>query len=176
MASELPALKARTEPGRLQSRTETTMNRRRFSMQVGSIILAKAVTPRAMTSDPSQLRKPIKIGQIGVGHAHASKLSVYRSSSDYEVIGIVEPDMTLRKQAENTPPFHGLRWLTRRQLLETPGLEAVLVETRVRDLLENAEACVSAGMHIQIDKPAGESLPFKALLDNAETSESSSPP
>ena len=34
----------------------------------------------------------IKVGQIGVGHAHASKLSVYRASADYEVVGIVEPD------------------------------------------------------------------------------------
>ncbi len=28
----------------------------------------------------------IKIGQIGVGHAHATKLSVYRNSADYEVV------------------------------------------------------------------------------------------
>ena len=58
--------------------------------------------------------------------------------------------------------------MTRDQLLKTPGLQAVLVETRVRDLLDNAEACVAAGKHVHIDKPAGESLPqFKRILDAA---------
>lgn len=112
--------------------------------------------------------KRIKIGQIGVGHAHASKLSAYRTSADYEVVGVVEPDEALRKQAENAAPYRDLKWLTREQLLATPGLQAVLVETRVRDLLDTAEACVTAGMHVHIDKPAGESLPqLKRIHDAA---------
>jgi predicted dehydrogenase len=42
------------------------------------------------------------------------------------------------------------------------------VETRVADLLDNAEACVKAGLHVGIDKPAGESLPqFSRLLEMA---------
>jgi predicted dehydrogenase len=110
----------------------------------------------------------IKVGQIGVGHGHAGKLSVYRESPDYEVVGVVEPDPELRKRAEDSPTFRGLKWLTRDQLLDTPGLRAVLVETRVRDLLDNAEACVAAGLHVHIDKPAGESLPqLRRILDAA---------
>jgi len=129
---------------------------------------ATALLGSATAADPKPCAKRIKVGQIGVGHAHASKLSVYRDSPDYEVVGVVEPDDALRKQAENTPAFRGVKWLTREQLLNTSGLQAVLVETRVRDLLDNAEACVSAGMHVHIDKPAGESLPqFKRILDTA---------
>lgn len=110
----------------------------------------------------------IKYGQIGVGHAHASKLSVYRKSSDFEVVGIVEPDPELRKIAEATEPYKGLPILTEEQLLNTPGLKVVGVETRVKDLLNTAERCVNAGMHVHIDKPAGESLPqFKRILDTA---------
>jgi len=38
----------------------------------------------------------------------------------------------------------------------------------VRDLLDNAEACVTAGKHVGIDKPAGESLPqFRRILESA---------
>ena len=37
-------------------------------------------------------KQKIRMGQIGVGHAHASKLAVYCDSTDYEVVGIVEPD------------------------------------------------------------------------------------
>ena len=35
-------------------------------------------------------QKPIRVGQIGVGHGHATKLAVYRASPDYEVVGVVE--------------------------------------------------------------------------------------
>jgi len=59
--------------------------------------------------------------------------------------------------------------MTQDQLLATPGLEAVLVETRVCDLLDAAEACVAAGKHVHLDKPAGESLPqFTRLLASAD--------
>lgn len=122
-----------------------------------------------VTSAASHSRGPIRIGQIGVSHAHASKLSVYRNNPDYEVVGIVEPDEQLRKAAQERDPYRDLQWMTPEQLLNTPGLQAVLVETRVRDLLDQAAACVAAGKHVHIDKPAGQSLPqFAALLQSAE--------
>jgi predicted dehydrogenase len=131
------------------------------------------------TATLSQLSRPakaversaprIKIGQIGVGHAHASKLSVYRQSDDYEVVGIVEPDAQLRQRAETQAPYRDLPWMTQEQLLNTPGLQAVLIETRVRDLLRAAETCIAAGKHIHLDKPAGESLPtLQRMLSAAE--------
>ena len=110
----------------------------------------------------------IKIGQIGVGHAHASKLSVYRASPDYEVVGIVEPDPKLGQQAQSQAVYRDLPWMTQEQLLDAPGLEAVLIETQVRDLLDTAETCVAAWKHIHLDKPAGESLPqFRRILATA---------
>ena len=82
---------------------------------------------------------PIKIGQIGVGHGHAaSNLLAYRSSDEYEVVGIVEPDAKLRAAAADLAAFKDLRWMTQEELLNTPGLQAVSVETRVRDLLAAA--------------------------------------
>jgi predicted dehydrogenase len=114
-------------------------------------------------------KRPIKIGQIGVGHAHASKLAVYRQSSDFEVVGIVEPDAELRQRLAGQAAFRDLIWMTQEQLLNVPGLEAVLVETRVRDLLDTAETCIAAGKHIHLDKPAGESLAqFRRILESAE--------
>jgi predicted dehydrogenase len=111
-------------------------------------------------------RKPrIKVGQIGVGHAHATKLGVYRESPDYDVVGIVEPDPELRERANEQPAFRDLPFVSEEQLLHTPGLSAVLVETRVRDLLATAQRCVDAGKHIHLDKPAGDSLPqYRQLI------------
>lgn len=112
--------------------------------------------------------QPIKYGQIGVGHAHAGKMQVYRRSADFEVVGVVEPDPELRQRAESTETYGGLTWFTEEQLLNTPGLQVVGVETRVRDLLHTAERCVAAGLHVHIDKPAGESLTlFRRILDDA---------
>ena len=111
----------------------------------------------------------IKIGQIGTAHGHASgKLEVYRKSSDYEVVGLVVPDEKLRRAAEKQPTFQGLPWLTVEQLLNVPGLQAVVVETEPRHLLAHAETCVDAGKHVHLDKPAGESLmQFRRILDTA---------
>lgn len=128
--------------------------------------LVSGLAPFARGSAPAPER--IRIGQIGVGHAHASKLSVYRDSPDYEVVGIVEPDQALRERAQSQAPYRDLPWMTQEQLLETPGLQGVLVETRVRDGLRVAEACVTAGKHVHLDKPAGESLPhFERILGSA---------
>lgn len=126
-----------------------------------------ALTSVAIADD--RPRKRIKVGQIGVGHAHASKLSAYRRSADYEVVGVVEPDEALRKRAQTQETYRGLKWMSRDDLLGTPGLEAVLVETRVEDLLPTAEACVAAGKHVHLDKPPGDSLPrLRKLLTSAD--------
>jgi len=140
------------------------MQRRDF-LKVGTT--ATILCAGQAVADPAKSR--IKIGQIGVGHGHATKLAVYRRSTDYEVVGLVEPDESLRKRADAQPAFKDLKWMTREELLNVPGLQAVLVETRVRDLLDNAEACVAAGKHISIDKPAGESLrQFHRILTEAK--------
>lgn len=147
-----------------------TTSRRDWMCHVGGSLLASASAASLLRAgDDSKPAKPrIKIGQIGVGHAHAAKLGVYRASPDYEVVGIVEPDAGLRRQAESQAAYRDLLWMTREQLLNVPGLQAVTVETRVRDLLDNAEAGIAAGKHVHLDKPAGESLPqYRRILDAA---------
>src|SRR5579871_3182818 len=111
----------------------------------------------------------IKIAQIGTSHGHAvGKMEVFRKSPDFEVVGIVEPDDALRRTAERQAAFQGLPWMSVEQLLNIPGLQAVAVETEPRFLLSHAETCVDAGLHVHLDKPAGESLlQFRRILDTA---------
>lgn len=135
-----------------------------FPVSLAGMAAATAVAARGATLPP-----PIRIGQIGVGHAHATKLAVYRESPDYEVVGIVEPDASRRAWAEQQPAFQGLPWMTQDHLLKTPGLDAVLVETEVRDSLAAADAVMAAGKHLHLDKPAGDSLPaFEKILAAAD--------
>ena len=143
---------------------------RREIMKGLGAALAYSLTPTVMLTNcsGSAVRPRIKIGQIGVGHVHAYKLGVYRASADHEVVGVVEPDDELRRQAESQTAYRGLPWLTQEQLLNISGLEAVLIETRVRDALDVAAACVGAGKHIHLDKPPGESLPqLRGILQAA---------
>lgn len=140
---------------------------RRVFLAGASAAIASGISRSLYSAEPGKRR--IKIAQIGVQHAHATKLSVYRASPDYEVVGIVEPDAAARQRAEQQPAFRDLPWMTEEQLLSQAGLEAVLVETHVRDLLSTAQRCVSAGKHVHLDKPAGASLPdYERLLQLAE--------
>ena len=140
------------------------LSRRRFLETAA----AAAVAAETRAAEPGDRPAPIRIGQIGVKHGHATKLGIYRRSSDYEVVGVVESDAEARRRVEAEPAYAGLPWMTREQLLAVPGLQAVLVETAVPDLLDNAEACVAAGKHVHLDKPAGTSLPhYQRILDAA---------
>jgi predicted dehydrogenase len=113
----------------------------------------------------------VKIGQIGAGHAHASgKLATLRKLADeFEVVGVVEPDTELRAQAMRNKTYQDLPWMDEDELLAVPGLDAVAVETNVRDLVPVAARCVAAGKHLHLDKPAGTSLSaFRRVLDDAD--------
>ena len=81
----------------------------------------------------------IRVGQIGTKHAHAAgKMDAYRRSNAYEVVGVVEPDPERRARVERSATYRGLRWMTEEQLLNVKGLQAVAIETEVRDLLAAA--------------------------------------
>jgi predicted dehydrogenase len=142
---------------------------------LASTIGAGAAAAAAEALQPHQAaaglpKERIKVGQIGIGHNHASaKMATFRKLADhYEVVGVVEPDPEWRKKRGNDPAYRGLAWMTEEQLLGTEGLTAVAVETDVCDLVPTAARCIDAGMHLHLDKPGGESIvPFRELLDEA---------
>jgi predicted dehydrogenase len=145
------------------------IRRREFLATAGPVAAALAALPGSIRGEGTASKR-VKVGQIGTGHAHASgKMSTLRKlDDDYEVVGIAEPDPALRRAWENHPAYRGLTWMTEEELLNTRGLQLVAVETAVRDLVPTAARCVAAGMHVHLDKPAGESLSaFKAVLDEA---------
>ncbi len=115
--------------------------------------------------------KPIKIGQIGIGHNHAcEKMRTLRDLPHlFEVVGVVEEDSTWRERRGHLPMYQGLPWMTEEELLSFPGLEAVCVETDGFDLVPTAARCAARGLHMHLDKPGGESLSaFRELLEECE--------
>ncbi len=145
-------------------------NRRMWISAFGGAAAWPFLTGLAESQDQAAKKRPIKIGQIGVGHAHATKLAVYRSSPDYEVVGVVEPDPNLRKRLQSQKAFQGVPVMTQEQLLNIDDLQVVLVETQVRNSLDVATQAVAAGKHVHLDKPAGESMNhYRRLLETART-------
>ncbi|MCE5219418.1 Gfo/Idh/MocA family oxidoreductase [bacterium] len=108
---------------------------------------------------------PIKIGQIGTGHEHASgKMDALRGLTEfYEVVGVVpeeNPDWHSPRSYEGVPV------MTEEQLFSTPGLQAVAVETNMPDLAATAIRCMERGLHMHMDKPGSETLePFRRLIE-----------
>lgn len=141
-----------------------TIDRRDFLAAASAT--AASLSVATSSSHAESKKEKIKIGQIGTGHAHASGVfsQLRQVTDDFEVVGIVENDPKRRKGLGDA--YQGVKLVSEEQLLNTKGLQAVVVETEVQDLLPTARRCVEAGMNIHLDKPAGENLrDFKQLLD-----------
>ncbi|MHC4120687.1 MAG: Gfo/Idh/MocA family protein [Planctomycetota bacterium] len=149
------------------------MDRRRFFQTAGKLAGAAMTAPLLSGRPKARAGRspgPVKIGQIGTAHAHAAgKMATLRKLAEhYQVVGIVEPDAERRRMLQDRSAYRGLEWISEEQLLNTPGLQAVAVETDIPELVPTGLRCVSAGMHIHLDKPAGLSLgEFRKLLGEA---------
>ncbi|MFP4250330.1 MAG: Gfo/Idh/MocA family oxidoreductase [Armatimonadota bacterium] len=109
--------------------------------------------------------KPIRIGQIGVGHEHASaKMQTLRALPEYyDVVGVVEEE---NPRWRSDAAYEDVRQMTEDELLDTPGLEAVAVETNMPQLAPTALRCMERGLHMHLDKPGGEAMaPFRRLIE-----------
>lgn len=133
------------------------MNSRR-SFLSGSLALAAG---QAFGADPTHIR----IAQIGTEHAHAAgKMEAIRRLSDlYEVIGLADIETS---KAET---YAGLPRYSVDDLLARPGLQAVVVETRLEDACGTALKAIQAGKHVHLDKPgAVNHAEFTAMRTLAE--------
>jgi predicted dehydrogenase len=134
------------------------MNNRRTFLATGSALAAWAACEKsAVAAAPPT---PIRIGQIGTKHPHAAgKLeAILKYPEWFEFVGVVEPDLQRRRAVEEKAPYAGVDFISEADLFATEGLRAVAVETDVIELVPTAMRCLNAGMHIHLDKPAGESL------------------
>lgn len=110
----------------------------------------------------------IRIGQLGIGHNHAQgNMEALRQLPEvFEIVGVTEDDPEWRRQRAGLKCYEGLRWLSEAELLATPDLDAVAVETDGFDLVPAAQRCAERGLHLHLDKPGGESLPaFRRLVE-----------
>lgn len=112
-------------------------------MKRRSFLLACSGTAAAIAADSGSPKK-LRIGQIGTEHAHAAgKMDALRSLPDlWDIVGVAAKK-----------GYDGIPLLTEEQLLNTPDLKAVVVETQVEESCPTAIRCIQAGKHIHLDKP-----------------------
>lgn len=111
----------------------------------------------------------IKIGQIGIGHNHASaKMAAVRKFPElFEVVGFAEDNEEWIKKRGELPAYAGLKRLSADEIIEQS--DAILVECDVWNLTKTGQKCIDAGKHIHLDKPASGTIEeYKRLLDTAK--------
>lgn len=112
--------------------------------------------------------KKIKIGQIGICHEHAQgKIDSFKKMQDvFEIVGVVDDrSSTAAKFAgDNLEPYEDLKFISEEELFNTPGLQAVAIETPNLDLVPTALRCMERGLAMHMDKPGGEDLELFAKL------------
>jgi len=146
------------------------LDRRAFIESTTAAGLLAALPQLGSSAEPASKPKPIRVGMIGTAHSHASgKFAALRELPEhFEIVGLVEPDEKLRAGLDKAAVYRDVPRMTEAELFKVPNLQAVVVETAVRDLVPTGQRVVDAGFHLHLEKPAGESLPdFEKLLNTA---------
>ena len=110
----------------------------------------------------------IKIGQIGAEHDHAGEImrTLKKFPEVFDLVGFAVPEgekIAAPKQYEGVPQ------MSVEELLATPGLQAVTVETYELNLTKYAKMAVDRGLAVHMDKPGGSELSdYEELIAAAE--------
>ena len=118
--------------------------------------------------------RKIKIAQIGIEHDHARKImSALRALPEiFEVVGWCDPEKCVEydeftgQQVVAGIPYKGDTNIYRHlyegvpemeleELLNYPGLEAVVIESSEYNLFKYAQMAAERGLHVHMDKPGG---------------------
>lgn len=116
------------------------------------------------------MKRKLRVGQIGIGHNHAeAKMNTVKMLPDeFEIIGVVEDDAEWREKRMGLPGYEDVPFMTEDKLFaQNPDI--IFVETDVWNLVRTAQKCVSRGISIHMDKPAGEDMAeYEKMLDTAD--------
>ncbi len=107
---------------------------------------------------------PVRVGFLGVSHSHADKkLRIALASPDYELVAAAEPDAALRRKYAAL----GVRFVSEEELLRDPAVEAVFVESAVREHARQGLQAVRAGKHLHLEKPPALDVESFRAIQNA---------
>lgn len=104
----------------------------------------------AAISLPLAAQTRIRVAFLGASHPHGpAKVQVVQQNPAFELVGICESDPAHRARYEKA----GLRLLARDQVLHDRSIQAIVVDSRVKDHAADAYDGLSAGKHVHVEKP-----------------------
>src|SRR5689334_2335905 len=117
--------------------------RRRF------MLTAAASASSVMAADVHDVGKKLRCGILGIDHSHGLDiLRVLQQSPDFELVGVCEPDETVKKRFSEMPQTNAVRWISQEELFGDSSIQVIAIESGVPRLLELARAAVDAGKHV----------------------------
>ena len=136
--------------------TTLSPSRRRVLLAATALVGAATVTrDRARAQQAPPQGPPLRLAIAGLVHGHVrGHMNAMAKRSDIELVGVYEPDATLRDRfgAQHTiEPARLFADLDR--LLATAKPEALVVYTNTFDHLKVIEAAASRGVHVMVEKP-----------------------
>lgn len=116
--------------------------------------------------------RKIKIAQIGTSrNSHGNEIfnTLKKQSDIFEIVGYAFPENEKEKFPERIAAFDGYTELTVEEILNSPEIEAVTVETEECYLTEYALKAAKAGKHIHMEKPGSAYLAdFEELINTVK--------
>lgn len=114
--------------------------------------------------------RKIKIAQIGMNaYSHSSQIfkSITKQSDVFDVVGYVLPEGEKERLSGKMKVLEGYPELTLDEVLNSPEIEAVTIETDEIYLTKYALLAAQAGKHVHMEKPGGTKLSDFEKLINA---------
>ena len=122
-----------------------------------SLFLFASISLEARQQKPPH--KPLRVGVIGLVHAHVHGILGRENKGDIEIVGIAEPNHDLAVQYSKQ---HGydmkLVYSTMEEMIEKTKPDAVLVFTSIYDHLKVVEYCAPKEIHVMVEKPLAVSM------------------
>ena len=112
---------------------------------------------------------PLRVAIVGLVHGHVHGfLQQYQHSTDIEIVGVVEPDATLRSAAAGRYGFQALpMFADLEEMIAKVHPQAVLVYTNTYDHRRVVETCARHGVHVMMEKPLAVSLEDALAMQKA---------
>lgn len=118
---------------------------------IALVLLSLTVsTNQAQTSPP----KPIRLAIIGMTHGHIAFILGRKDKTDFQLVGIYEPNMELAQSLSKKYNFDPkLLYTNLDNMLDQVKPEAAVAFGSIYEHMKAVEACAPRGIHIMVEKP-----------------------
>lgn len=105
-------------------------------------------------SKSQQTQKPLRLAIAGLTHGHAVFILGRKDKTDFQLVGIYEPNNDLATRYANEFHFNPeLIYDDLNKMLEAVKPEAVVAFGSIFDHMKVVEACAPRGIHVMVEKP-----------------------